>query len=96
MLNQEKVKIFQQIYMVFFFSSLRARDRLLVSYDNVKLQRETFEIRMSGATFSTAALFDAALKEIYFYEQLIENEKKLLMADLNSRHLEDNFLIVSS
>ena len=34
-----------------FLGSLRARDRLLVSYDNVKLQRDTFEIRMSGATF---------------------------------------------
>ena len=75
-----------------FLGSLRARDRLLVSYDNVKLQRETFEIRMSGATFSTAALLDAALKEIYFYEQLIENEKKLLMADLNSRHLRRQLL----
>ena len=71
---------------------MRARDRLLVSYDNVKLQRETFEIRMSGATFSTAALLDAALKEIYFYEQLIENEKKLLIADLSSRHLRRQLL----
>jgi hypothetical protein len=75
-----------------FLGSLRARDRLLVSYDNVKLQRETFEIRMSGATFSTAALLDAALKEIYFYEQLIENEKKLLIADLSSRHLRRQLL----
>jgi len=75
-----------------FLGSLTARDRLLDSYDNVRLQRETFEIRMSGTTFSTAALLDAALREIYFYEQLIENEKKLLLADLTSRHLRRELL----
>ena len=71
---------------------MQARDRILEAYKNVKLQRETFEIRMAGSSFSTAALLDAAQKEIAFYEQLIENEKRLFLADLQVRHLNRELL----
>ena len=75
-----------------YFGAMQARDRILEAYKNVKLQRETFEIRMAGSSFSTAALLDAAQKEIAFYEQLIENEKRLFLADLQVRHLNRELL----
>ena len=75
-----------------FYGSLQARNRILESYNNVKLQRETFEIRMVGSSFAIPALLEAVAKEISLYEQLVNNEKKLLMADLNRRHLNRQLL----
>ena len=74
-----------------FFGSLQAREKLINSYENVKLQRETFEIRMASS-FSIPALLEAVSRELNLYEQLIENEKNLLIADLNNRHLKRELL----
>jgi outer membrane protein TolC len=74
-----------------FYGSLQARSKLINSYENVKLQRETFEIRMASS-FSIPALLEAVSRELNLYQQLIENEKSLLMADLNNRHLKRELL----
>lgn len=74
-----------------FFGSLQAREKLINSYENVRLQRETFEIRMASS-FSIPALLEAVSRELSLYEQLIDNEKSLLMADLNNRHLKRELL----
>ena len=42
---------------------------------------------MVKSSFAIPALLEAVAKEISLYEQLVNNEKKLLMADLNRRHL---------
>ena len=57
-----------------------------------QVQRETFEIRMAGSSFSTAALLDASQKEIAFYEQLIENEKRLFLSNLQIKHIKRELL----
>ena len=74
-----------------FYGSLQAREKLISSYENVRLQRETFEIRMASS-FSIPALLEAVSRELNLYQQLIENEKSLLMADLNNRHLKRELL----
>ena len=75
-----------------YFGAMQARNRILEAYKNVKLQRETFEIRMAGSSFSTAALLDASQKEIAFYEQLIENEKRLFLSNLQIKHIKRELL----
>jgi hypothetical protein len=45
-----------------------------------------------ASSFSIPALLEAVSRELNLYEQLIENEKNLLIADLNNRHLKRELL----
>ena len=67
--------------------SLRARNQILDSYENVKLQRETFTLRIGNTDFSIPALLEAAFREINLYEQLIYNERELFLSDLRISHM---------
>tara|TARA_Y100001970_G_C14244899_1_gene867454 strand:- start:2199 stop:3533 length:1335 start_codon:yes stop_codon:yes gene_type:complete len=67
--------------------TLQARNRLEDSYINIKLQRETYFNSLSSSQFSIAALLEAALRELNLFEQLVANEKELVLADLQSSHL---------
>ena len=67
--------------------SLRARNQILDSYENVKLQRETFALRIGNTDFSIPTLLEAAFREINLYEQLIYNERELFLSDLRISHM---------
>ncbi len=67
--------------------SLQARNKILDSYKNVKLQRETFLKSISSSDFSVPALLEAASREINIFQQLIGNEKQLLISDFENSHL---------
>ena len=72
--------------------SLNARNKILDSYNNVKLQRETFSYQMGSTAFSITAYLEAAIREISIYEQLIKNEKQLLMSSLQTSHSSERLL----
>jgi len=72
--------------------SLQARNKILDAYTNVRLQRETFLKSISSSDFSVPALLEAASREINIFEQLVENEKKLLLSDLQNSHLNRSLL----
>jgi outer membrane protein TolC len=72
--------------------SLQARNKLLESFNNVKLQRETFLYRMESSSFSISTVLEAAIRELAIYEQLILNEKELLMSDLKTSHMNERLL----
>ena len=72
--------------------SLQARKKLLDAYNNVKLQRETFLFRMESSNFSISTVLEAAIRELAIYEQLILNEKELLMSDLKTSHMNERLL----
>ncbi|MAM04472.1 MAG: hypothetical protein CMD06_00745 [Flavobacteriales bacterium] len=72
--------------------SLNARNKILDSYNNVKLQRETFSYQMGSTAFSITAYLEAAIREISIYEQLIRNEKQLLMSSLQTSHSSERLL----
>ena len=72
--------------------SLQARNKILDSYSNVKLQRETFLKSISSSDFSVPALLEAASREINIFQQLVSNEKNLLISDFENSHLNTTLL----
>ena len=72
--------------------SLQSRKKLLDAFNNVKLQRETFLYRMESSNFSISTVLEAAIRELSIYEQLILNEKELLMSDLKTSHMNERLL----
>ena len=57
-----------------------------------KKQRKTYKIPKGKRVKTIKMLAGAKDRKTVKHEQLIENEKKLLMADLNSRHLRRQLL----
>jgi len=72
--------------------SLQARNKILDSYTNVRLQRETFLKSISSSDFSVPALLEAASREINIFQQLVRNEKQLLLSDFENSHLNTTLL----
>tara|TARA_B110000444_G_scaffold192793_1_gene182761 strand:+ start:708 stop:2042 length:1335 start_codon:yes stop_codon:yes gene_type:complete len=95
-LNADKSKRDREYNLASIFGSssgsLQARNKILDSYKNIRLQRETFLKSISSSDFSVPALLEAASREINTFQQLIENEKKLLISDFENSHLNTTLL----
>tara|TARA_Y100000996_G_scaffold413633_1_gene402321 strand:- start:1472 stop:2800 length:1329 start_codon:yes stop_codon:yes gene_type:complete len=70
-----------------------ARKKILSSLDNIRLQKETLQLRLSsGANFTAIALIDATVQEIDLLNQLLDTEQSLLISELQANHLNTNLI----
>ncbi len=67
---------------------ISSRNKILESFENVKLQRETLNLRSEVYNFSGVPIIEIAKEEVTLYQRLMDTEKKLILEDFKNSHLE--------
>tara|TARA_B110000444_G_C18832241_1_gene593887 strand:+ start:26 stop:1318 length:1293 start_codon:yes stop_codon:yes gene_type:complete len=70
-----------------------ARNKIMSSLENIRVQKKNLELRLSGGTnFAASTIIDVTNQEIGVLKQLLETEQTLILSELRANHLETSLL----
>tara|TARA_B110000008_G_C16955628_1_gene558074 strand:- start:1057 stop:2385 length:1329 start_codon:yes stop_codon:yes gene_type:complete len=70
-----------------------ARNKILSSLKNIRIQKKNLELRLSsGSNFTAVTIIDVTNQEVDILRQLLDTEQTLMLSELRSNHLETSLL----
>jgi len=71
---------------------IQARNKISDSLENIRIQKEMLNLRISVSDYVILELINATIQEINLLEQLLDSEKQLLLYEFQANHLNRRLL----
>lgn len=86
-IEQEKAFVFGSALGI-----IQARNKISDSLDNIRIQKEMLNLRISASDYVILELINATIQELNLLEQLLDSETELLLYELQANHLNRRLL----